>query len=117
MEVDDGQLIDLVRQFSVIWDSRHKDFKNRDEKSNAWRTIGEVMNLEGKILTTDVGITSNNYYDLPATECETRWASLRTIYGKEIKKFVPSGSAPVKEWEWLKKLDFLDKHIRRRKYV
>lgn len=119
MEVDDGQLIDLVRQFPIIWDSSHKHFKNRDEKANAWRTIGQIMNLDGKIVAIDVDITANYYFDLSALRCETRWISLRTIYGKEKKKvkYVPSGSAPIKEWEWLTKLNFLDNHIRRRKCV
>lgn len=45
MQVDHAQLNYLLRQGSLIWNSKQKDFKNRDAKVNAWHSIGEVMNL------------------------------------------------------------------------
>ncbi|CAG9822206.1 unnamed protein product [Phaedon cochleariae] len=65
--VNDGQLIELVRQFSVLYDPKSREYKNSEVKSNAWKTIGEVMNAS-------------------VAECEARWISLRTIYSRESKK-------------------------------
>ncbi|CAG9818145.1 unnamed protein product [Phaedon cochleariae] len=95
--VNDGQLIELVRQFSVLYDPKNREYKNSEVKSNAWKTIGEVMNAS-------------------VAECEARCISLRTIYSRESKKVrtTPTGSAATKPWRWLKEMSFLSAYMRRR---
>lgn len=44
----DGQLIELVEQFSFIYDRKHPDFKNKVAKENAWQTMSEILNDTGK---------------------------------------------------------------------
>lgn len=41
--MDDGQLIDLVRQFPVLYDKREKNFRNKLMKQNAWSTIANIL--------------------------------------------------------------------------
>lgn len=50
MDIDDGQLIELVRQFSVLYDIKHAGFRNNEQKNNAWKTISEVMNASGEVM-------------------------------------------------------------------
>ncbi|CAG9822043.1 unnamed protein product [Phaedon cochleariae] len=99
MEIDDGQLIEIVRHFSVLYDIKHKEYRNHEVKTNAWKTIGETMNR-------------------PAAECEARWTTLRNVFTRESKKakVVPSGSGGKgKPWIWLEEMSFLLGFIRRRK--
>ncbi|CAG9822835.1 unnamed protein product [Phaedon cochleariae] len=95
--VNDGQLIELVRQFSVLYDPKNREYKNNEVKSNAWKTIAEVMNAS-------------------VADCEARWISLRTIYSRESKKVrtTPTGSAATKPWRWLEEMAFLSAYMRRR---
>ncbi|CAG9814642.1 unnamed protein product [Phaedon cochleariae] len=90
--VNDGQLIELVRQFSVLYDPKNREYKNNEVKSNAWKTIGEVMNASA------------------------RWFSLRTIYSRESKQVrtTPTGSAATKPWRRLEEMALLSAYMRRR---
>lgn len=45
--MNDGALIDLVRQYNFLFDRRHTDFKNKTARENAWRTIAEIMEESG----------------------------------------------------------------------
>jgi hypothetical protein len=41
--MDDGALIDLVRGFTLLYDKRNSDYKNKLKKQNAWGTIASIM--------------------------------------------------------------------------
>ncbi|KAK4884197.1 hypothetical protein RN001_000468 [Aquatica leii] len=94
MNIDDRYLIDLVREFEVIYNKLHVDFKNKSIRMNAWNTIGEVLGTEGNA-------------------CEQRFNVLRAKYNVERKKMssLLSGSSSSKDWKLFKLLSFLDSHI------
>lgn len=46
--MDKGELIELVRQYEHIYNKRHKDFKNKLARDNAWKTISSIMKCPSK---------------------------------------------------------------------
>lgn len=48
MDIDDGNLIELVRQFSVLYNPKHIEYKNQRVKQNAWESIASILNVPGK---------------------------------------------------------------------
>ncbi|CAG9817151.1 unnamed protein product [Phaedon cochleariae] len=87
----DGQLIELVEQFSFIYDKKHVDFKNKLVKENAWQSISEIM------LDT-------------AESVAARWTILRNRYATEKRRerSIPSGSGAYNTWHLFKEMQFLD---------
>ncbi|KAF5280780.1 hypothetical protein FQR65_LT14979 [Abscondita terminalis] len=73
---DDGDLIEQVRAYSLIYDKRHKFHKDASAIQNAWESIASILNSS------------------PA-ECQRRWQILRTRYNAKAKKItcIPSGSS------------------------
>ncbi|CAH1179672.1 unnamed protein product [Phaedon cochleariae] len=98
MDLDDAILVDMVRQYSVLYDKSHKDFEDRNIKENAWKTISSALYV-------DVNVA------------QARWTVLRTKYGVEKKNYkkMPSGSGAKKTWPLLSSMAFLDKHMTMRK--
>lgn len=46
--MDDGELIERVSEFSVIYDKKHPHFKNKIFKENAWKTIAVLLSVEDR---------------------------------------------------------------------
>jgi len=79
----DEILILQVQSFPALFNKRDPKFKNKLAKENAWKTIGDVLELD------------------PVT-CEQRWTTLRAKYTNIKKKIrdLPSGSG-ADEWSGL----------------
>jgi hypothetical protein len=45
-ESEDKELIRLVRELPLLWDSSHSDYVNNNKKSLAWKEIGSKMQLK-----------------------------------------------------------------------
>ncbi|CAG9814691.1 unnamed protein product [Phaedon cochleariae] len=96
--MDQGTLIELVQQYKHLYDKKHKEFKNKLAKINAWTTIAEIM-----------GHTRE--------EVEIAWTSLRNRFVTERRKirYTPTGSAATTEWRYFKQMSFLEEHVTVRK--
>ena len=66
MNIKREDLIEQVRQHSVIWDVKHPKHKNRQFVFNAWIGISNVLNAT-------------------ESECKERWKNLRDNYQKAVK--------------------------------
>lgn len=42
-------LIELYRNYTVLWDPQDKNFKNKNLKEDAWVEIGRGMGISGQI--------------------------------------------------------------------
>ena len=64
-----------VARYQWVYHRNSKDFKDKNEKANCWEKIGEKFNLS-------------------AAEAEVKFRSIRTAYGRYLKrlKTLPSGS-------------------------
>lgn len=47
--IDDGLLISLVQQYTLLHDLKSKDYKNSKLKESCWTEIGAVMQQSGKV--------------------------------------------------------------------
>ncbi|XP_078491827.1 uncharacterized protein LOC144747588 [Ciona intestinalis] len=102
MEIEQNfnmKLIDLVSQANLIYNPCHPEHKIRGKTDTAWRNIAQELNS-----TVD--------------QCQKRWRTLRTAYGKKHKKNTeaPSGSGtlPPERWQYYHQLSFLDSYIKHR---
>jgi len=48
--INDEILIALVRENPVLYDKKHKDYKNQEVKKDAWNVIREAIGLSSGIL-------------------------------------------------------------------
>ncbi|KAK4887399.1 hypothetical protein RN001_003670 [Aquatica leii] len=71
--MSDGELIDQVRLFPLLYDKSNIFYKDHLAITNAWDTIAMILNST-------------------AQECQRRWAILRARYNAERKKYTPAGS-------------------------
>lgn len=97
---NDIELIELVRQFSCLWDSRMSTYKNKNIKENAWTSISEIMGFS-------------------IDACQSRWLALRQRFAKEKREWqsVPSGSGAdvSNKWPLFELLLFVDNIVKPRK--
>lgn len=77
-------LIEAVRQHPCLWDNRIKEYKNRNRKEKAWKTVSGEVNAEPDC-------------------CRKDWKSLRDRYVRErrtLQKNSRSGAAASKTPTW-----------------
>ena len=120
-----ANLIDKVSSCEPIYNQYHPDHKNRVVLENLWTSIAASLDSTGSLSGNSYVFISirfrwiENY--IAADRCKTRWASLRTTFGKKRRKkmSLPSGSARIAEEEWVyyKQMSFLDPYIRHRQWV
>ncbi|KAK4885222.1 hypothetical protein RN001_001493 [Aquatica leii] len=84
--MDDATLIELVRQFEVLYNRRHRDFKNKLVQENAWQSIAVILN-------------------------DTR--NLRNRFAAELQKTkaLPSRAGAQGEWIHMQAMQFLREYI------
>lgn len=41
--MDDGELIERVQQFDLLYDKKNVNFKNKVKRENAWETISSII--------------------------------------------------------------------------
>ncbi|XP_050090735.1 uncharacterized protein LOC126574522 [Anopheles aquasalis] len=87
MEMDadlTATLIELVKQYPVLYDTAHPKFKYNEKKGEAWNHISASLNVDSEVL-------------------KTKWRSLRDTFirrKKEPKRW--------KKWRWADRLSFLE---------
>lgn len=99
--LQDGVLVALVKENPVLYDKKHRDYKNQEVKKDTWNMI-----------KVHCGMSS-------AQEVENRWTQLRNYFGKklrEMKTKPASGSgggvkAKKIEWYLMGAMSFLIPHI------
>ncbi|CAH0562745.1 unnamed protein product [Brassicogethes aeneus] len=103
MEWDDDLLISLVQKYPQLWNKRDMQFKNKNAKSNAWRTIACILD------------------DRSAEECERRFTVLRNKYASEKRSEKASTASGIicshatSQWPHYQAMGFLDAFISFRK--
>lgn len=46
---DDGMLIDLVHQYTFLYDKSQKSYRSKTEKENGWKTIADILKTTRKL--------------------------------------------------------------------
>ena len=72
--MSERELMDLVRQYRVLYDKGVKGFRDRTLKENAWSEIAQKLNMTPK-------------------EAECKYNSQRTMFGRYIKQLKPASGA------------------------
>ncbi|CAH2015487.1 unnamed protein product [Acanthoscelides obtectus] len=73
MSQRDEELVEVVRQYTHLWDKTHALFRNKNAKNNAWATIADIMHIS-------------------AAQAINRWTTLKARYVKERKRALESRS-------------------------
>ncbi|CAH0562799.1 unnamed protein product [Brassicogethes aeneus] len=89
MEWNDDLLISLVQKYPQLWNKRNMQFKNKNAKSNVWRTI-----------------------DRSAKKCEKRFSKKRS---EKASTASGMGSHATSQWTHYQAMEFLDAFISSRK--
>lgn len=114
--MDQAALIELVRQYEHIYRKKHRDFKNKLARENAWKTIASILNFPSNayLYTT---VFSNSHMIFLEEDVETTWNSLRNRFATEKRKMrcIPTGSAARTEWRYYDAMSFLEEHVAVRK--
>nr|CAI5865109.1 unnamed protein product [Callosobruchus analis] len=84
-------LIELVKNYRLLYDASDPNFNNRIERHRCWEKISANI-------------------DLPVPECKKRWRSLRDQFNKKRKGGLPSGT----NWEYETQMSFLPDCLERR---
>ncbi|XP_046383401.1 uncharacterized protein LOC124171388 [Ischnura elegans] len=98
---NDELLIDLVKNYPVLYDRSRKEFRDTSLKDRVWASIGEVLKASGQ-------------------DCSSRWGTLRDRFVRELKadsSGLPSGSGamPRRGWPLKEAMMWLQPFIRARK--
>ncbi|ODM90430.1 Transcription factor Adf-1 [Orchesella cincta] len=71
----ESQIIEIVKEYRVLYDKSTEGFKNKNKRLNAWASIGEQLESEPQ-------------------DCKKLWETLRSQYmGHKRRLLKPSGSA------------------------
>ncbi|XP_023237248.1 uncharacterized protein LOC111636271 [Centruroides sculpturatus] len=94
----DNLLIQAIQEFPFIYDKSHTDFKDIKKKSNSWKTVAETVQLT-------------------VSEAQARWKLLRERFGKEDRRYTPSGSGKASQpvWPLYQSMMFLKNIVKHRK--
>ncbi|CAF4875030.1 unnamed protein product [Pieris macdunnoughi] len=89
--MNDEQLIELVKKYSVLYDMRLPQYKDHTVRNNAWEEIAEQMNTN-------------------VEEVKNKWSKLRNCFTNALKRrHKKSGQAAAKAvpWKFEKQMEFL----------
>ncbi|CAF4799017.1 unnamed protein product [Pieris macdunnoughi] len=96
--MNDEQLIELVKRYSVLYDIRLAQYRDQTVRNNAWEEIAEQMNTS-------------------VEEVKNKWSKLRNCFTNALKRRrKKSGQAAAKavRWKLEKQMEFLLPHVERR---
>ncbi|KAI8426575.1 hypothetical protein MSG28_005361 [Choristoneura fumiferana] len=92
------ELIEVVREYHVLYDPKSKDYKDHLKRTAAWEEIGQRLKL-------------------PAEQCKEHWGKLRNALLSAIKRRkTKSGQAAknITAWKYEDQMMFLRPHIKMR---
>lgn len=90
------RLIDLVRNYPILYNMKNKHYKDINRKAKLWKEIAVKLELE------DGRIAKN------------KWRHLRDCYGKYLRSqsnVTGHCNKKYKRWTWANHMDFLKPHI------
>ncbi|CAH4032751.1 transcription factor Adf-1-like [Pieris brassicae] len=99
--MNDEQLIELVKQYSVLYDVKLAQYRDHNVRNNAWEEIAEQMNLS-------------------VEEVKNKWSKLRNCFTNALKRRrKKSGQAAAKAipWKLEKQMEFLLPYVEGRSTV
>jgi len=76
------ELIELYRDYEVLWNAKFKDYHNRNKKEDAWKDISAQMNIPVDILKAKMKSLSGTF---------------RSEKSRETKKTTGSGEFKLKK--------------------
>ena len=53
MSVTDEELISIIQENRILWDTKHHLYKNSKEKLKIWESIANNLNQQGNVLTNN----------------------------------------------------------------
>uniref|UniRef100_W8CDM1 Transcription factor Adf-1 n=2 Tax=Ceratitis capitata TaxID=7213 RepID=W8CDM1_CERCA len=97
-EVDNGQLIELVRRHEILYNKQGFGSQCSDQKEKAWNEIAEELCVT-------------------AEECYNRWKSLRERYTRELRQQIYEGKTDKEmDWPLFTSFSFLKNYVKQRPY-
>ncbi|XP_014255072.1 uncharacterized protein LOC106669821 [Cimex lectularius] len=91
--MNDKKLIELVRNYPVLYDLSNPKYMDTEFKTNIWNKIGEEMKT-------------------PGPSCKSRWSNIRDNFRKSLKKTASGQKAKnVKIYKYSEQLGFLTKYF------
>lgn len=67
------ELIELVRQYKVLYDTKAKDYKDQGVRNAVWEEIATTLNKAGKCLFINLSITYISPYTIHLPWYLTLW--------------------------------------------
>ncbi len=55
--IDGGQLIEVVRRFPILWNTKLRAYKKTNKKNIAWNNVASQLKINGKFM-----LSSDNLY-------------------------------------------------------
>lgn len=116
----DEQLIDAVREYPCLYNSKSPDFKIALKKENAWTVIAASLERDGKSSEKqcECDLFSVLYFLKSVDEVQKRWKTLRERFVREVKgtkkKSGQDAKSPV-SWELFHHMELLRDFIKHRK--
>ncbi|KAL7079327.1 hypothetical protein ACQ4LE_001144 [Meloidogyne hapla] len=86
-------LIDVIRQRPVIWNCSLPDYKNTENRENAFAEVAELF--------------SDDNYKYIGSEIQHEWENLRDIFSAILKRIESGGSSENISWRYWHKLQFI----------
>ena len=120
MEKDEA-LIEVVRDYQCLYNSKSADFKVVLKKENVWTAIATKLNRTGEVSCFYIGYTYNmrqrvTFVIFIVSDCKARWKALRERFVKEVKNLTSGqGAAVYTPWELLNHMRFIQEFIKHRK--
>ncbi|VEN40462.1 unnamed protein product [Callosobruchus maculatus] len=91
---ENEMLIELVKNYRLLYDPNDVNFTNRIERHRCWEKISENV-------------------DMAVPECKKRWRSLRDQYNKKRREY---GLASSTNWKYETQMSFLLEFMTDRRY-
>ena len=117
----DEQLIEAVRDYLVLYNSKSADFKVLLKKENAWTAVTTRLQRTGEQCTCircTIVISAFYFVCLVVEDCQKRWKVSRERFVKEIRKKQTKSRQEVftcVPWELLNHMEFLRDFVKHRK--
>ncbi|KAK5641195.1 hypothetical protein RI129_009742 [Pyrocoelia pectoralis] len=93
--MNDEKLIELVREYHVLYDLSHCKYMDTGFKNNIWARIAKEMKQD-------------------VSTCKNRWSNIRDTYRKTLKKNVTKSGQSAKKlklYKYSNQLEFLNKYF------
>ncbi|XP_076283501.1 uncharacterized protein LOC143210495 [Lasioglossum baleicum] len=103
-KLDADKLIELIREFPILYDLTHAKYSDSKAKERVWLWIAERMKQPGNYHSI------NHFYCLLEAACKKTWSNLRDAYRRALKRRKgASGQAANRKWKYEVEMSFLSR--------